>query len=85
MKFGPVLHIYVDVYSQVCVCMCTFSCFPTNSRMLFLFHTNFHMQGNVYVKCATPQIAAAAFNSLNGRFFAGKCDNAVYSMDTGEL
>ena len=28
-------------------------------------------QGNVFVKCATPQVASAAFNSLNGRFFAG--------------
>lgn len=31
-----------------------------------------YFQGNVYVKCMTPQVAAAAFNSLNGRFFAGK-------------
>lgn len=26
----------------------------------------------MYVKCATPQIAAAAFNALNGRLFSGK-------------
>lgn len=30
------------------------------------------MQGNVFVKCVTPQIAASAFNALNGRFFSGK-------------
>ncbi len=43
-RFGTVLHIHVDPYSQ----------------------------GNVFVKCALPQVAAAAFNNLNGRFFAGK-------------
>ena len=26
----------------------------------------------MYVKCATPQIASAAFNALNGRMFSGK-------------
>eukprot|EP00731_Ephydatia_muelleri_P026591 Em0018g691a len=29
-------------------------------------------QGNVYVKCATAQVATNASNALNGRFFAGK-------------
>ena len=28
-------------------------------------------QGNVYVKCASSQVASAAFNRLNGRYFAG--------------
>jgi len=31
----------------------------------------------VFVKCQTPAVAAAAFNSLNGRFFAGKFDNLI--------
>lgn len=31
-----------------------------------------HLQGVVFVKCQTPAVAAAAFNSLNGRFFAGE-------------
>ncbi len=26
----------------------------------------------MYVKCATPQIAASAFHALNGRLFSGK-------------
>ena len=42
-KFGSVLHIHVDKFSQ----------------------------GNVFVKCSSPQVASAAFNNLNGRFFAG--------------
>ena len=37
-------------------------------------------QGNVYVKCMTPQVAAAAFNSLNGRFFAGECSLPFMAM-----
>lgn len=44
VRFGTVLHIHVDPYSQ----------------------------GNVYLKCALPQVAAAAFNHINGRFFAGE-------------
>lgn len=35
-------------------------------------------QGNVYIKCVTPQIAANAFNALNGRFFSGKQIVAQY-------
>lgn len=34
-------------------------------------------EGIVFVKCQTPAVAAAAFNSLNGRFFAGKQIKAV--------
>ena len=26
----------------------------------------------MYVKCLTPQVAAAVFNNMNGRFFAGE-------------
>ena len=44
MRYGPVLHIYVDAFSP----------------------------GNVYVKCMNAQVAASAFNTLNGRFFAGE-------------
>lgn len=39
-------------------------------------------QGNVYVKCTTSRIAAAAFNSLNGRFFAGKKIVAQFIPET---
>ena len=39
-------------------------------------------RGNVYVKCMTPQVAAAAFNSLNGRFFAGKKIVAQFIAET---
>jgi RNA-binding protein 39 len=35
-------------------------------------HVDKLSQGNVYVKCSTPHVASAAFNRLNGRFFAGK-------------
>ena len=34
----------------------------------------------MYVKCMTPQVAAAAFNSLNGRFFAGECSLPFIAM-----
>ncbi len=58
VRFGTVLHVHVDPYSQ----------------------------GNVYLKCALPQVAAAAVNHLNGRFFAGEwagllstCTCAVYA------
>ena len=34
-------------------------------------HVDKVSQGNVYVKCASAQVASAAFNTLNGRFFAG--------------
>ncbi|XP_065915314.1 RNA-binding protein 39-like isoform X2 [Dysidea avara] len=34
-------------------------------------------EGVVFVKCQTPAVAAAAFNSLNGRFFAGKQIKAI--------
>ena len=34
----------------------------------------------MYVKCMTPQVAAAAFNSLNGRFFAGECSLPFMAM-----
>ena len=40
------------------------------------------LQGNVYVKCTTSRIAAAAFNSLNGRFFAGKKIVAQFIPET---
>ena len=42
MKFGNVLHVQVDKFSQ----------------------------GNVYVKCQTPQVANLAMASFNGRFYA---------------
>ena len=44
MKFGNVLHVQVDKFSQ----------------------------GNVYVKCQTPQVANLAMASFNGRFYAKK-------------
>ena len=37
-----------------------------------------HLQGVVFVKCQTPAVAAAAFNSLNGRFFAGELADCLY-------
>ena len=40
------------------------------------------LQGNVYVKCANPQVAASAFHSLNGRFFAGKQIIAQFIPET---
>lgn len=39
-------------------------------------------QGNVYVKCSNSQVAAAAFNNLNGRFFAGKQIVAQFIPET---
>ena len=36
----------------------------------------------MYVKCTTSRIAAAAFNSLNGRFFAGKKIVAQFIPET---
>lgn len=72
-KFGGVIHIYVDKLSQVCgVCGggggCI--CHPQWGVLLSLV---FPIQGNVYVKCATAQVATNASNALNGRFFAGEC------------
>lgn len=34
-------------------------------------HVDKLSQGNVYVKCSATSVASAAFNRLNGRFFAG--------------
>jgi RNA-binding protein 39 len=39
---------------------------------VYHIHVDKLSQGNVYVKCSSAQVATAAFNRLNGRFFAGK-------------
>ena len=44
----------------------------SQSGAVLHMHVDKNSQGNVYVKCSTPQVAAAAFNKLNGRFFAGQ-------------
>ena len=44
----------------------------SQSGAVLHIHVDKHSQGNVYVKCSTPQVASAAFNKLNGRFFAGQ-------------
>lgn len=36
-------------------------------------------QGNVYVKCATPDVAVAAVKTMQGRWFAGALNFPVYS------
>ena len=38
---------------------------------VYHIHVDKLSQGNVYVKCSSAQVATAAFNRLNGRFFAG--------------
>ena len=40
---------------------------------VFHIHVDKFSQGNVFVKCSSPQVASSAFNNLNGRFFAGLC------------
>ena len=64
-EFGDIVHIHVDVYSQVRNednlprhCIEQIAC-------VGLF------QGHVYVKCKSHEVATSAINSLNGRFFAG--------------
>ena len=60
----------------------------SQSGAVLHIHVDKHSQGNVYVKCSTPQVASAAFNKLNGRFFAGQyyaactCPARVYSYHT---
>ena len=61
-------HITVCIYC-VTVINC---CYVAMLLDCLLIGVLVYFQGNVYVKCMTPQVAAAAFNSLNGRFFAGK-------------
>ena len=45
---------------------------------VFHIHVDKHSQGNVYVECASPDVASAAFARLNGRFFAGSNSMCVY-------
>ena len=61
-------HITICIY---CVTMIN-CCYVAMLLNYWLSGVLLYFQGNVYVKCMTPQVAAAAFNSLNGRFFAGK-------------
>ena len=42
---------------------------------------SYHMRGNVYVHFLSPESAVAAYNAINGRFYAKKqvdaCDNLL--------
>ena len=69
-RFGAVYHVYVDCFSQV------HSLHPSLALLRKCFNAVLSrcLQGNVYVKCSNSQVAAAAFNNLNGRFFAGEYD-----------
>ena len=49
--------------------------------VLHVFVDRQSAQGNVYVKCPTIATAAAAVNSLHGRWFAGKQNILQCSFD----
>lgn len=49
-----------------------------NGGVLHIFVDKASPQGNVYVKCPSVASAAAAVNSLHGRWFAGKIITANY-------
>ena len=46
---------------------------------VYHIHVDKQSQGNVYVKCSTTSVATAAFNRLNGRFFAGWYPQCVHN------
>ena len=47
---------------------------------VFHIHVDKFSQGNVFVKCSSPQVASSAFNNLNGRFFAGMCSSSDHKI-----